>query len=280
MAPQADDRDDSALSAIECDNGGSGDKSADDSPERLRACAQDLADRLWRDLPTPWQAALEAQRPGEARAAILKASERAVKDQRAGGIYPPHPKQWLAAFKAIPSGPSGVKVALVGQDPYHGPRQAMGLCFSVPHGEPAPPSLRNILQELKDDLGLGAPSSGDLMAWAHRGVLLLNASLTVRPGMANSHAFIGWEAVTELALAACACDASPKVFVGWGSFAQKKISSALSAPGARVWPTLFSAHPSPLSAYRGFVGSRPFSAINALLAEAGGEPVDWRLPGQ
>jgi len=252
----------------------------ENSPERLSACAADLADRLWRDLPEAWQTALDSHKPGAARDAIFKASERAVKDQKAGGIYPPHPRQWLAAFKAIPAGPAGVKVALVGQDPYHGPRQAMGLCFSVPTGEPAPPSLRNILQELNGDLGLGAPLSGDLSVWAARGVLLLNASLTVRPGMANSHAFIGWETLTELALAACALDSAPKVFVGWGSFAQKKIVAALALENAHPWPTLFSAHPSPLSAYRGFVGSRPFSKINAMLAEQGVEGVDWRLPGQ
>jgi uracil-DNA glycosylase len=241
--------------------------------------AQDLADRLWRDLPVAWRDGFgpDAQ---AAQGAILRASERAVADQKQGGIYPPHPRQWLAAFKAIPQGPAGVKVALVGQDPYHGPNQAMGLCFSVPEREPSPPSLRNILAELKSDLGLGAPSSGDLTAWARRGVLLLNASLTVRPGQANSHAFIGWDELTQLALAACARDVSPKVFVGWGSFAQKKILNALASPEARVWPTLFSAHPSPLSAHRGFLGSRPFSAINGLLGQMGAEPVDWRLPGQ
>ena len=168
-----------------------------------------------------------------------------------------------------------VKVVILGQDPYHEPGQAMGLAFSVPQGERLPPSLRNIFTELHTDLGLPQPSGGDLTPWAERGVLLLNTVLTVGRGAANSHAAWGWQRFTDAVLAAMAALPQPVAFVLWGSQAQKKRPLLQSAAPRLV---LCAPHPSPLSSYRGFFGSRPFSQINAFLQENGEQPVDWRLP--
>ena len=167
-----------------------------------------------------------------------------------------------------------VKVVILGQDPYHEPGQAMGLAFSVPQGERLPPSLRNIFTELHTDLGLPQPSGGDLTPWAERGVLLLNTVLTVGRGAANSHAAWGWQRFTDAALAAMAALPQPVAFVLWGSQAQKKRPLLQSAAPRLV---LCAPHPSPLSSYRGFFGSRPFSQINAFLQENGEQPVDWQL---
>ena len=168
-----------------------------------------------------------------------------------------------------------VKVVILGQDPYHEPGQAMGLAFSVPQGERLPPSLRNIFTELHTDLGLPQPSGGDLTPWAERGVLLLNTVLTVGRGAANSHAAWGWQRFTDAVLAAMAALPQPVAFVLWGAQAQKKRPLLQSAAPRLV---LCAPHPSPLSSYRGFFGSRPFSQINAFLQENGEQPVDWQLP--
>ena len=166
-----------------------------------------------------------------------------------------------------------VRVLIVGQDPYPTPGHAIGLCFSVaPDVRPLPPSLVNIFKEYVDDLGLPAPSTGDLSPWADRGVLLLNRSLTVQAGRPNSHRGRGWEAVTEAAVRALAARDAPLVAILWGRNA-RDLKPLLG--GA---PCVESAHPSPLSAHNGFFGSRPFSRANRLLAEQGAEPVDWRLP--
>jgi uracil-DNA glycosylase len=177
-----------------------------------------------------------------------------------------------------------VKVVILGQDPYHGPGQAMGLSFSVPEGVPHPPSLRNIFKELADDCAIPAPASGDLTPWARQGVLLLNNSLTVEGGQAGSHAGRGWDAITDACVAAVAQRDEPAVFILWGSHAQKKASriAELNADeqGQRARHCVIrSPHPSPLSAHRGFFGSKPFSRANAFLEQAGREPVDWRLEG-
>lgn len=164
-----------------------------------------------------------------------------------------------------------VKVLIVGQDPYPTPGHAMGLSFSTHPGVPAPRSLRNIYTELHDDLGVAPRADGDLSAWAGRGVLLLNRVLTVRPGEAGSHRRRGWEEVTAAALSALAERGRPLVAILWGRDAQ----SAARFLGAT--PLIESAHPSPLSARRGFFGSRPFSRANAALAAQGAEPVDWSL---
>jgi uracil-DNA glycosylase len=166
-----------------------------------------------------------------------------------------------------------VKVLVVGQDPYPTVGHPVGLSFSVaPEVRPLPPSLVNIFRELVDDLGVPAPSCGDLSPWADAGVLLLNRSLTVGPGRANSHRGKGWEAVTECAIRALASRGGPLAAILWGRDAQtlKEVLGPV--------PWIASAHPSPLSAYRGFFGSRPFSRVNQLLVEQGGTPVEWMLP--
>jgi uracil-DNA glycosylase len=189
-----------------------------------------------------------------------------------------------AGRRYLPAGPNvlraftqpfdGVRVLIVGQDPYPTPGHAVGLSFSVSREtRPVPRSLANIFREYADDLGHPTPSTGDLTPWAEQGVLLLNRVLTVQPGQPASHRGKGWEAVTEQAIRALvARDAEPLVAILWGSDARK-----LAAHMPDV-PTIESAHPSPMSADRGFFGSRPFSRANALLEELGGEPVEWKLP--
>jgi uracil-DNA glycosylase len=166
-----------------------------------------------------------------------------------------------------------VKVLIVGQDPYPTPGHPVGLSFSVaPEVRPLPPSLVNIYKELVSDLGVPAPANGDLSAWADAGVLLLNRTLTVTPGVSNAHRGKGWEPVTERAITALAERGGPLAAILWGRDAQSL------KPKLGPIPWVESVHPSPLSAHRGFFGSRPFSRVNALLAEQGGEPVDWTLP--
>jgi uracil-DNA glycosylase len=170
--------------------------------------------------------------------------------------------------------PDTVRCVLVGQDPYHGQGQAMGLSFSVPPGQAIPPSLKNLFHERTSDLGLIAGASGDLTAWADAGVLLLNRVLTVRLGMAGSHRSLGWEALTDAVIETLSARQAHCVFVLWGKDAQ-----ALR-PLIRDHHTCLSGvHPSPLSAYRGFFGSRPFSRVNAALIAHGQEPLSWTLPG-
>jgi len=165
-----------------------------------------------------------------------------------------------------------VRVVMLGQDPYHGPGQAMGLCFSVPAGVPQPPSLQNIFNELSSDLGAPAPPHGDLTAWAERGVLLLNAVLTVSPRRAGSHAGKGWERFTDRAIRELSERRNGIVFMLWGKYAQQK-GELVDRSRHHV---LTAAHPSPYSA-SGFFGCRHFSRANALLVADGHEPVDWRL---
>ena len=212
---------------------------------------------LEQELRAPYFAAL-LQRVGAARAA--------------GTVYPPEERTFFA-LTATP--PERVRAVILGQDPYHEPGQAMGLAFSVPQGERLPPSLRNIFTELHTDLGLPQPSGGDLTPWAERGVLLLNTVLTVGRGAANSHAAWGWQRFTDAVLAAMAALPQPVAFVLWGGHAQKKAAIAADSPYLRL--VLQAPHPSPLSAYRGFFGSRPFSKINAFLESAGSRAIDWRL---
>jgi uracil-DNA glycosylase len=176
-------------------------------------------------------------------------------------------------FRAFRRPLRDVRVLVVGQDPYPNPLHPIGLSFAVErHVRPLPPSLRNIYAELRDDLGVEPPSHGDLSAWADQGVMLLNRVLTVRPGDSNSHQRKGWEAVTERAITALAERGGPCAAVLWGNPAQRV------APLLGEVPWVGSVHPSPLSAHRGFFGSRPFSAVNRLLEQQGAEPVDWTLP--
>lgn len=176
-------------------------------------------------------------------------------------------------FRAFAQPLSSVRVLIVGQDPYPNPLHPIGLSFAV-DGEvrPLPPSLRNIYTELGTDLGIAAPDHGDLSAWSDRGVMLLNRVLTVRPGSSNSHRGKGWEQVTEVAIEALARRGGPCAAILWGS-AARNLKPLL---GSIPW--VESAHPSPLSAHRGFFGSRPFSRVNTLLTQQGAEPIDWSLP--
>ncbi|MEN7538085.1 uracil-DNA glycosylase [Aurantiacibacter flavus] len=200
----------------------------------------------------------------------LRAEEEAGK-----AIYPPRGTR-LRALELTPL--EEVKVVILGQDPYHGPGQAHGLCFSVQDGVALPPSLRNIYAELADDLGIAPAAGGNLESWARQGVLLLNNTLTVENGKAGSHAGKGWEAITDVCVAAVAEREEPCVFILWGSHAQGKAAriSALREGGPHL--LIKSPHPSPLSAYRGFFGSKPFSRANQFLEEHGRGAVDWRLP--
>jgi uracil-DNA glycosylase len=185
-------------------------------------------------------------------------------------VFPPGP-MIFNAFNHTPF--NNVKVVLLGQDPYHGFGQAHGLCFSVPEGVPNPPSLVNIIKELGSDLGIPPPSHGNLTKWADQGVLLLNATLTVRESQAGSHQGKGWETFTDAAIAALSAKREGLVFLLWGSYAISKrelIDNShhfiLTAP-----------HPSPLSASRGFFGCRHFSRTNELLSQMGKDPIDWTL---
>ena len=199
-------------------------------------------------------------------------AERVDAAYAASTVYPPR-EALFAAFRMTP--PEAVRVVILGQDPYHEPGQANGLAFSVKPGVKLPPSLRNILTELQADCGVTPPESGDLTAWARQGVFLLNSSLSVEAGKAASHQAFGWQTFTDAAVRAVAALPQPVAFVLWGSQAQKKRPLLQSAAPRLV---LCAPHPSPLSSYRGFFGSRPFSQINAFLQENGEQPVDWRLP--
>ena len=163
------------------------------------------------------------------------------------------------------------RVVILGQDPYHGEGQAHGLCFSVKRGTPLPPSLKNIFKELDDDLGIAAPPSGELIGWARQGVLLLNTTLTVREGMPQSHKGKGWETLTDKIISLMNEKQEPVVFILWGGNARVK-KSLITNPSHLV---LECAHPSPLSAFAGFFGSKHFSRANAFLTEKGLAPIDW-----
>ena len=212
-----------------------------------------------------WAEALRPVHPDLETMAAFLAAETA-----AGRPYLPAPEQVLRAFQQPLD---DVRVLIVGQDPYPTPGHAVGLSFSVgPDVRPLPRSLANIFTELQSDLDVPRPSNGDLIPWTRRGVLLLNRVLTVQPGRAATHRARGWERVTDEAVRALAHRGTPLVAILWGRDAQ-----AL-APLLEGVPQLQSAHPSPLSARRGFFGSRPFSRANAELQSQGAEPVDWVLP--
>lgn len=183
-------------------------------------------------------------------------------------VYPPG-KQIFRALDLCP--PSGVKVVILGQDPYHGPGQANGLCFSVNDGVAHPPSLQNIFKELSADLNSSRRASGDLGDWASQGVLLLNATLTVTEGLAGSHQGKGWEIFTDELIKRLAAQKKQLVFMLWGSYAQQK-AVLIDRTEHLVLETT---HPSPLSAHRGFIGSRHFSKANSYLAHQGFAPIQW-----
>ena len=168
-----------------------------------------------------------------------------------------------------------VRVVILGQDPYHGPGQAHGLSFSVREGVKLPPSLRNIYQEIESDLGVKPPANGDLTRWATQGVLLLNNTLTVESGQAGSHAGRGWDAITDACVAAVVEQGLPTVFILWGSHAQKKAGRVQGLGAGNNHLIIKSPHPSPLSAHRGFFGSKPFSQTNAFLESHGRGRIAW-----
>jgi uracil-DNA glycosylase len=220
------------------------------------------------EAPPSWRSVVEAWRGTAAGEGL----QRFIADRQAAGatIYP------AAVLRALELTPrADVRVVILGQDPYHGAGQAEGLAFSVPRGVALPPSLRNIGKELSRDLGLPPPAHGHLGGWAQQGVLLLNTTLTVEEGRPASHAGQGWEALTDMLIAAVAADARPKVFMLWGAHAQAK--AALVRGDHRL---LASNHPSPLSAARGaapFIGNGHFGAANRLLTGRGEVPIDWGL---
>ena len=192
-----------------------------------------------------------------------------VKEEYAHGpVYPPG-RLIFNAFDLCPF--DKVKVVIIGQDPYHEPGQAHGLCFSVNEGVPFPPSLRNIFKEISDDLGKPVPANGDLTRWAQQGVLLLNATLTVRAGQAGSHQGRGWEEFTDAVIKELNASRDGLVFILWGSYAKKK-GAVIDRSRHLV---LTSAHPSPLSAYNGFFGNHHFSQTNKWLQEHGQTPIEW-----
>jgi uracil-DNA glycosylase len=220
-------------------------------------------------LEASWKARLEdyLRRPDmQALAAFLRAEKADGKR-----IYPPGP----AIFSAFDHTPfDAVRVVLLGQDPYHGPGQAHGLCFSVAPGVRVPPSLENVFKEIQRDLGIARPDHGCLTPWADRGVLLLNSVLTVEEGRAGAHQGKGWEGFTDAAIAALNCEREGLVFLLWGAYAQRK-GSLIDRNRHCV---LTSVHPSPLSAHRGFLGCGHFSAANQYLESRGQAPIDWSLP--
>jgi uracil-DNA glycosylase len=193
------------------------------------------------------------------------------RERREHVVFPPD-DEIFTALELTPY--PKVKVLLLGQDPYHDHNQAHGLCFSVRPGIPPPPSLLNIYRELHDDVGFRIPNNGYLVKWAEQGMLMLNAVLTVRAHQPNSHKGKGWEKFTDAIIRKVNEEDKPIIFVLWGGYAQKKID-LIDTSRHQV---IQSAHPSPLSARRGFFGSRPFSRINNILRAADSKPIDWQIP--
>ncbi len=217
-------------------------------------------------LPDEWRERVEPFLDADA---TRRLSEFVAAEYDAGPVYPPR-ADLFNAFRLC--SPDQARVLILGQDPYHGAGQAHGLSFSVRDGVRVPPSLRNVFKELGEDLGLPKPETGDLTPWASRGVLLLNAVLTVRAGKAGSHAGKGWEEFTDAVIRALDAREQRVVFVLWGAYARKK--SALVTHSQHV--VLEAGHPSPMNP-KGFLGSRPFSAVNKALADAGLAEIDWSL---
>jgi len=224
------------------------------------------------NIPSSWAPVLDpALATSQARqlGGWLRAEEAAGKV-----IYPPRGER-LRALELTPF--EMVKVVILGQDPYHGSDQAHGLCFSVRDDVQIPPSLKNIFEELESDCGISPPASGNLEKWARQGVLLLNNTLTVEHGKAGSHAGKGWDALTDACVSGIANRAEPSVFILWGSHAQRKAARIDALRDTDRHLLIKSPHPSPLSSYRGFFGSKPFSKANAFLEKHGRGAIDWRL---
>ncbi|WP_027468089.1 uracil-DNA glycosylase [Deefgea rivuli] len=224
---------------------------------------------LHQRLPLAWQPALNAACQTPAVLALTEFLQQEISVNKP--IYPAK-NDWFRALEWL--APEQVRVVILGQDPYHGAGEAHGLSFSVPFGVKTPPSLRNIWQELARDLGITPPQHGNLSGWAEQGVLLLNTSLTVEANKAGSHAKKGWETITDAVIAHLSQSQSGIVFMLWGAHAQKKAYLI-----GEQHCILLSVHPSPLSAYRGFIGCGHFSAANAYLQQQGKKEIDWSCVG-
>lgn len=214
-----------------------------------------------------WKELIQTESQKEYYQNLMKFLDQEYKNKT---IYPPR-KQLFTCFEVCPY--DNVKVVILGQDPYHGENQAHGLCFSVQKGTKIPPSLRNIYKELKEDLGIDAPSHGYLMDWANQGVFLLNAVMSVEAGKAGSHQNQGWEKFTDTVIQKINERKDGVVFLLWGNWAISK-AKLITNPQHVI---LTSAHPSPLSASRGFLGSKPFSKVNIALEKMGHTPIDWSI---
>lgn len=219
-------------------------------------------------MTSSWESLLrvETQKP------YFQALDGFLADERAQCEVFPAPEEVFAALDATPL--LDTKVVILGQDPYHGPGQAHGLCFSVRHGVRVPPSLRNILKELHSDIGVPIPSHGNLTSWARQGVLMLNTTLTVRAGEAGSHVGRGWETLTDEVIKRINQKSHRCVFILWGANARKKKSLITGSHHVIIEAP----HPSPLSAHNGFFGSQPFSQANNALREMGIPEIDWEIP--
>lgn len=222
-------------------------------------------------LETSWKNHLE---PEFAKEYMQKLKGFLQTEREKKKIIYPKGSEYFSALNHTPF--EKVKVVILGQDPYHGPNQAHGLSFSVKPGVDIPPSLQNIYKELSADLGVAPPQHGFLEKWADQGVLLLNATLTVEAGRAGSHQNKGWEQFTDAVIETLNREREGLVFVLWGSYAQKKGAFI----DTKKHLVIKSPHPSPLSAHRGFLGSRPFSKINDYLVSKGQKPIDWSLPAR
>ena len=218
------------------------------------------------NVPESWR---EVLRNETSQPYFADLSDFVVRERKAVTVFP-FEREVFAALQLTP--PGAVRVVIVGQDPYHGAGQAHGLSFSVQHGTRIPPSLRNIYAELHSDLDIPLPSHGNLEAWAKQGVLLLNSTLTVREGEAGSHAGHGWETFTDAIISYLGSRQEHIVFVLWGAHAGRKTSLI-----NQHHTVITSVHPSPLSAHRGFFGSRPFSQANRALADHNQPEINWRL---
>lgn len=213
---------------------------------------------------------------GEFEKSYWKDLQSFVSDERRRTtVYPPHDEVFRALHVTTFS---DTRVVILGQDPYHGAGQAHGLCFSVNRGVAIPPSLVNIFKELRSDLGITPPVHGFLEPWARQGVLMLNATLTVRANAAASHQGKGWETFTDRVIGAVAAKDEHVVFILWGAYARKKKALILDVAGDTRHTVIESAHPSPLSANNGFFGSKPFSRTNSALVDHAQTPIDWTLP--
>jgi uracil-DNA glycosylase len=220
-------------------------------------------------IPNGWEAPLSAALASEGMAALTGFLEA---EQAAGKTIYPERATWFRALELTPL--DQVRVVILGQDPYHGPGQAHGLSFSVPPGVRPPPSLVNIYKELESDLGIRRPTHGFLEHWAKQGVLLLNSVLTVEMAKAASHSRKGWEQFTDAIVGRVNDKPEPVVFMLWGAYAHKKAANVDTSRHL----VLKAAHPSPLSAYNGFLGCKHFSQCNAFLTSNGQPPIDWTLP--